>query len=787
MFTRIEITSMGPLRNINLDLGQCNLIIGRNESGKTSIADLLAAGLARGFKGKNQIKEFQKITGVSFNRFGGNWKARVVGDADGIADEGEAKDAIVDALSLLVIRANRNEIVNKNDADIASLDFWKTTVKNMLAGSNVISKKISAIKTYVNTGARIWKIKDYFESYLQLLRNKKDEIDLFKNNVTAAGHDSDALRSIDTMLDESKKNRDAAEYKRRFSIYKKYMEVKSGIASIEEGIDRYNVEDLLKKSIAWQDADARLAAMEKTANEIRVNRVKTEETLSGIEKNISASKRQKEDLAGRLAGKKDPGMEKRDFQSERIRLDRQKAEAEKTKKRMPVIPLIVIILGLISLLGIVIYFPFIVVSIGLIMLGCALFVLLRSSIEKEAGRRIEEIVSLIIENESQAKAFEATEAGEINEADRLRKDINKINLEIDREQERAKAARQAIDAFLKDEKETVRKTDAAKKEIADFIAELKDKTYLGRMIEEIKSRQKTLAKLKSEIPLIEKEIKTAFGVDSVIPADILARLELEKANISFEFIEKQFDPKKYDELLARRESIVNKGHGYDKEFAEMKGSALKELEANLKKATEASSSAMSGFYSAFFVEIVESLAVDSIYDLDPAIEACMRAIEKTGRYKEYAEFLYSVVSSMESKQETLIRSITNDAGFIDSMKHVMGYSRIETAIGEDGVLFSFGNDGYPLDDLSTGALHQFNLLFRFALLKRIFKKPATIVLDDAFLHFDRERRNRACELLLHDFADKGWQFIYTAIDDGAIENVFRSVIPQDRLVVNKIG
>jgi hypothetical protein len=787
MFKRIEISNIGPLKDLDIDLGQCNLIIGRNESGKTTIADLLASRLAGIFKGKNQVKEFQKITGVSLNRFGGNWKARVSGDPDGLVDDVGAKEALVDVLSLLVIRANRNEVVNKDKADIASLDFWRTTVKNMLAGSSVISKKISAIKTYTNTGAKVWKIKDHLESYLALLLEKKGELDAFRKSMASSGQDSDALRSIDRRLEEAKKIRDAQEFKKRLVLYNRYMETRSCIASIEEGRERYDIGELLKKSAAWQETDERLKEREKSGNETRLNRVKIAETLAGIERNMRARIGQKDELEKRLAGKTNTTADKKDYESERARLNREKAEAEKAKKKLPIGPLIVLLLGIVLLPCILFFFPFVFVSAALIILGFALFFVMKAKIEKESSLWIEEILARIIENESQAKTFEATLKGELCEADRLRAEIKKIDLEIRSEEERAKAAKRTIDALSEKEKQINLGIEASKKEIGDFIVEFKDRTYLGGLLEEINSRQKTLARYKADLSGIEKDIRSAFGVDSIIPSDLLARIELERGRISEEFLEKAFDPKKYDELLGLRESIVKKGHGYDKEFAEMKGSAVKELEAGLKKAKEVSSKDMSGFYSVFFADTVESLRVDSVYDLDPVIELCRQAIGQTGRYRDYAEYLYSAVNSMESKQDSLIRSVTDDSGFRNAIKHIMGYSRIESSIDDDGVNFSFGDEGFPLADLSTGALHQFNLVFRFAMLHRIFKSPATIVLDDAFLHFDRERRKRACEILLRDFAEKGWQFVYTAIDDGAIESVFRSVFPEGRLVVKKIG
>ena len=85
--------------------------------------------------------------------------------------------------------------------------------------------------------------------------------------------------------------------------------------------------------------------------------------------------------------------------------------------------------------------------------------------------------------------------------------------------------------------------------------------------------------------------------------------------------------------------------------------------------------------------------------------------------------------------------------------------------------------------MSTGALNQFYFSLRVALAQRILTRPGIFILDDAFIHFDREKRKRSFELL-KTLTDKGWQFVYTGVSDGELPRLYKEVFKDEANIIS---
>ncbi len=148
-------------------------------------------------------------------------------------------------------------------------------------------------------------------------------------------------------------------------------------------------------------------------------------------------------------------------------------------------------------------------------------------------------------------------------------------------------------------------------------------------------------------------------------------------------------------------------------------------------------------------EISEIEAQLSNYELE--LNAVMKAEDILNQMSsELDNFIENIVSGEDSMSEYFYK-VTR------KYKKIKIENQDFVAVDEDG-------SEYSINLISSGARDQLLLCFRFSALKKLFPAGTFLLLDDAFIFADWERRCRLAELL-KKFVDEGNQVFYFTSDE----------------------
>ena len=264
MLEKINIKNIGPINNREFILKKNNLIVGNNESGKTSITDALEKHLLRDRK-KSDINLLSRLSGFNENRFGGNWDFEIIGDC--CLDQMNSETNFANIVNLLVVREAGNRLTDRDNKDATFSDFWKNSVRTLLGGMDKSGDRIEKLKKYLVTSSGPWKIIETLEQYQDRLIEEKHRLansDLSNEEIE---NNENLLKEKKERLETLSKIEKANEYSEAEQKFIKLIKLTERVKELRNHLAENDIEQLEAIRDDWKERNKNKSELEKSRAE----------------------------------------------------------------------------------------------------------------------------------------------------------------------------------------------------------------------------------------------------------------------------------------------------------------------------------------------------------------------------------------------------------------------------------------------------------------------------------------------------------------------------------------
>jgi uncharacterized protein YhaN len=806
MLEKLNIKNIGPINNREFVLKQNNLIVGNNESGKTSIIDALEKHLLRDRK-KSDINLLSRLSGFNENRFGGNWEFDIIGDC--CLDQMHSDANFANIVNLLVVREAGNRLTDRDNKDATFSDFWKNSIRTLLGGMDKSGDRIEKLKKYLVTSSGPWKIIETLEEYQNRLIEEKRRLansDLSNEEIENNENQLKEKKERLEILSKIEKANEYAETEQKFSklikLTESIKELRNYLA--ENNIDQLEIirDDWKERNKKRSDYEKLRAEHEKTLidekNEIQKNISNRESERKILQDSVKRQEERKNELHNRsirLENEMENEQTKTEEKLKNLNIEREKLRTKYKFPKISFIPIILFFVGVFSFALIKSNSHILPGSITLILfsIGWAVkdFINLNRK-KKEKLRKmvrinedIEKLKDDLERIEDKLEMSEITVNENISTAEReikeLQDKIAEINKEIDRKRDELEEINVRYNTEMQNFQELISENQA---KLDNYFFNFGDQAKLGGKIFEYHSKEQDLQETTSELEEVSAEMRDIFDIDEILIPRIEHKLEMMKKNIDKTYIDMEYDPEERERLINEINELQEEKYDRSNELSGVRSEIVGRL---TKDFSNISSPVKWGdkFFNRYFLPLIVDLKVTNVYELDRAIKRTEEAIKTVKRYKNYADRIQEKIKEIENDQVMLASNIIQSPSFKEKIRNITGYEVGDIIQKSDRfeITFHKENNTYYIENLSTGALNQFYFSLRVALAQRILARPGIFILDDAFIHFDREKRKRSFELL-KTLTDKGWQFVYTAVADGELPKVYKEVFKDEANIIS---
>ena len=806
MLEKINIKNIGPINNREFILKKNNLIVGNNESGKTSITDALEKHLLRDRK-KSDINLLSRLSGFNENRFGGNWDFEIIGDC--CLDQMNSETNFANIVNLLVVREAGNRLTDRDNKDATFSDFWKNSVRTLLGGMDKSGDRIEKLKKYLVTSSGPWKIIETLEQYQDRLIEEKHRLansDLSNEEIE---NNENLLKEKKERLETLSKIEKANEYSEAEQKFIKLIKLTERVKELRNHLAENDIEQLEAIRDDWKERNKKKSELEKSCaerekalidekNEIQKKISNKESERKVLQDSEKRQEKRKNELFMRNIQTENDLENERSATENKLKSLNNEIEKLKSKyifSKLSFIPVILFLIGGFSF--------FFVKNNHYILPGAVMIILFSlgwfikdffkfSNNKKEKLRQLEifnENIETLENNlkriEDKLKMSKSTVNENISNVEReikeLQDKIATINEDVEKKHDELEEINLRYDSEMQNFQKQISENQA---KLDNYFLNFGDQAKLGGKIFEYHSKEQDLEEESSELEELSSELKNIFDIDEILIPRIEHKLEMMRKNIDKSHFDQEYNPEERERLINEINELKEEKYDRSNEISGVRSEIIGRL---TKDFSNISSPVKWGdkFFNRYFLPLIIDLKVTNVYELDRAIKRTGEAIKTVKRYKNYAERMQEKIREIENDQVILASNIIQSQSFKEKIKNISGYEVGDIIQKNDRFEISFhkGDNTYYIENLSTGALNQFYFSLRVALAQRILTRPGIFILDDAFIHFDREKRKRSFELL-KTLTDKGWQFVYTGVSDGELPRLYKEVFKDEANIIS---